>query len=384
MEAVEAGTAGKPAAGAVLAHDLRSAISTITAAMNILARRTEDETEKRTIEAARQAAGTALMLARELAENTAGPDAIAIAPVETPLAPLLAAIENALTVRAADKGLAATIERRKGLPDAVRIDPLRLTQIVDNLVVNALAATAAGAVRLTVSAARQGKETALLRFVVEDTGPGLPPDGEALARLFEPNVRGEAGAPDGSGLGLWIASTLADRMGGAVRAEPAETGARFVAELAAPIVGPVPAEAEAETGGPAGPAPAALTVLVADDTPINRTLLTTLLTSFDMECEAAASGAEAIAALMRRPFDAVLLDVQMPEMDGFETLERLRALGAAGSVPVIAVTARALAGEADRLIAAGFDGYVSKPVDARQLYLTLLATAQKQAAEGAG
>ncbi len=266
-----------------------------------------------------------------------------------------------------------------GLPSHVEVDATRLRQMALNLLSNAVKFTPEGSeVRLQVRA-----EADHLVFDVSDQGAGVP---EAeRAHLFRDFTRLASSRPEGSGLGLSITARLAALMGGRIGCADAEPGpgARFWIELPLRAAAP-PAEAAAE------PLPARrLRVLAVDDAPSNLSVLRALLAQADLELETVTEGRAAleaveVAAREGRPFDVVLMDVMMPEMDGKETTRRLRALpGTMGRMPVIAVTASAFPEDIAETRAAGMDSHVIKPVDRALLLRALAAAVPAPAAPGA-
>jgi len=347
----------------ILGHDLRSALATVVSATELLLRSRPDERQRLYAAAAQDAARTALVLLEDLPERGEEPG-LSLRPEPVDLSAFLDRVEQSLCVQASIKGIAASVERARGLPSEVLVDPVRLGQLIENLVSNAVRVTDAGTVRIRVSFETPARSEPLLRFDVEDNGPGVPE--ELRDCLFEPRVQGDGGTRGRQGLGLWIARDLAQRMGGEIALDTAyQPGARFRVTVKVGLAATTLARPASQGSGP-------LAVLVADDAAINRALLSTLLEGFGMAAELVATGPEAMAALIRRPFDIVLLDVHMPEVDGFETLGRIRCLGERGRLPVVAVTARAEPGENERLLAAGFDAYVAKPIETRALYRTLV------------
>jgi CheY-like chemotaxis protein len=205
----------------------------------------------------------------------------------------------------------------------------------------------------------------MLRVEVADTGPGIA---EAeLAGLFQPFV--QAGLTnsqaEGTGLGLAISRELAELMGGSLTAESdGKSGSVFRLELPAPLATPPLRESAA-----APPAPAPRRVLIVDDNDLNRLLGQKLLEREGHSVEVACDGGEALAMIARGAPDVVLMDLQMPGLDGLETTRELRRRGSA--VPVIALTANAVQGDRERCLAAGMDGYLPKPLDLAALRATL-------------
>jgi PAS domain S-box-containing protein len=281
-------------------------------------------------------------------------------------------IEQACAVAAlqADaKGLAFELRIADDVPEEARGDGRRLRQILLNLISNAVKFTTEG--RVTVSVERLAN--ASLRIEVLDTGIGISP--EILDKMFEPFTQADVSTTrnfGGTGLGLAIARELAQLMGGTIGARShAGTGSTFWIEI------PLSPEVEADdpVSGPAlthdttfSPWQAAPLILVAEDSPVNQIVAARTLERCGCRADVAGDGLEAIEMLAQRPYDAVLMDCQMPGMDGYEATRAIRASEPAGQrIPVIAMTAHAMAGDRERCLAAGMDDYITKPMHREQL-----------------
>ena len=265
------------------------------------------------------------------------------------------------------KGIAFVFELAPDLPTSVHGDPQRLRQILANLLSNAVKFTASGQVMLSAMPVDQGQ----IQFTVTDTGIGM--SAETLTQLFRPFQQADASITrrfGGTGLGLSIASRLAELMGGTLTATSAfDQGSTFTLRLplATRIQGPGGASAAALTPAPASGhvPPSRQRLLVVDDSPTNRQVACALLQRLGYLTETANDGAEALLALRQGPFDGIIMDCQMPVLDGYEATQRIRqgeAGDAARHLPIIAMTASALAEDRDRCFAAGMTAFVAKPV----------------------
>ena len=267
----------------------------------------------------------------------------------------------------AEKGLTLALDLAADLPEWMTGDPLRLRQVVGNLLGNAVKFTERGRVTLRAGPVDLGSLQPRLHVEVEDTGIGIAP--EVIDRLFRMFEQGDIGTSrrfGGTGIGLALCRRLVEAMGGAVgvRSTP---GVGSVFWLEVPLV-------VASSPAPVEPAKAdfaihrQLHVLVVDDISTNRELLRTMLTRMGDVAVLAVNGIEAIDAVQRVPFDVVLMDVNMPEMDGLEATRRIRALGGrAGRVPILALTAGATEADQQRSYAAGMNAHVAKPVGRARL-----------------
>jgi signal transduction histidine kinase/FixJ family two-component response regulator/HPt (histidine-containing phosphotransfer) domain-containing protein len=273
-------------------------------------------------------------------------------------------------------------------------DPYRLRQVLLNLVSNAVKFTDKGKVVVTVEAvaeearsaseadtatslALRASDQVLLRFCVRDTGIGIAAD--KLASIFDPFEQADRSTTrthGGTGLGLPISARLVEMMGGQIRVDSLSgQGSTFAVtipfrvETPGPAVPVSPPDAGTVIVGPGRN----LHVLVVEDNAVNRQVLTLLLEKAGHRVSLAGNGREALEALHREPFDLVLMDLQMPEMDGLRATRLLRAHEKAvgGHVPVVAVTANALQGERQRCLAAGMDDYLSKPIRSADLFAVI-------------
>jgi len=273
---------------------------------------------------------------------------------------------NPLVIRAREKGLQFKIEVDPLVPDTLAGDEGRLRQVLINLVANAIKFTRVGGVTLTVGIeGAQDDDQALVHFAVADTGIGIAPEKHAL--IFEPFRQADGSTTrefGGTGLGLAICRTLVEVFGGRIWVESSIAGStfHFTARLARASAAIVPAQA-------APPAVresrASLSVLLAEDNRVNQMVARRLLERWGHDVVVAETGREAVTAHAKQKFDLILMDVQMPDMSGFEATAAIRAAEASSSdsTPIIAMTAHAMKGDRERCLAGGMDEYVSKPID---------------------
>jgi CheY-like chemotaxis protein len=277
---------------------------------------------------------------------------------------LLVEVESLFSASAQRKGLALRSRVESGADSGwVEGDPLRLRQVLLNLVGNALKFTDQGHVELRLRAVPIDGRLVELRFEVEDSGIGM--DATTQARLFEAFVQGDASARrsyGGTGLGLAICQRLVHLMGGEIDVQSAAgQGSTFGLTLRLPRA--APAAPRAARGRPELPRLAGR-VLLVEDNPVNCLIATEMLRHCGLQVDECHDGAEAVEFLLGNAVDLVLMDCQMPVLDGFAATAQIRANEAASAgrrVPIIALTANALQGDADRCLAAGMDGYVPKP-----------------------
>jgi PAS domain S-box-containing protein len=278
------------------------------------------------------------------------------------------------------KGLALKLALAADLPARVRGDSTRIRQVLSNLVSNAVKFTAEGSIVVRVASVGGSGGDARLRFEVADTGIGVDP--QALERLFQPFEQADASTTrnyGGTGLGLAIVRELSERMGGRIGAasEPG-VGSTFWFELelspAAALAEPARLREE-PLHVVARENRSAPLVLIAEDNPVNQIVAVRALEHCGCRTQVAADGEAALQALAAEHFDAVLMDCQMPGMDGYRATAELRlrehAEGGDRRVPVIAMTASAMKGDIERCLAAGMDDYISKPMRPGVLLETL-------------
>jgi signal transduction histidine kinase/ActR/RegA family two-component response regulator len=297
---------------------------------------------------------------------------VAVSPVQ-----LIEDVRSLMSVRAHEKGITLAVAYRFPLPSSIRTDPLRLRQILVNLVGNAIKFTNEGGVTITVGLDGADTSEPRLRLDVQDTGIGIP--AEQAGRLFRPFVQGDDTMSrrfGGTGLGLTIARRLAGLLGGDItlRSEPGK-GSTFTATIA---TGPLDAAGMVDRlpGGigdmrsPFGavegvPQQLRARVLLAEDGEDNQRLICHHLRRAGVEVSVACDGREAVrlaaeAQGSEAPFDLVLMDMQMPELDGYAATRLLRQRGFRG--PIVALTAHAMEGDRERCLEAGCDSYAAKPI----------------------
>ena len=285
--------------------------------------------------------------------------------------------------RAEARGLRLDVVVAEGVPPAVLGDPLRLRQIVTNLVGNAIKFTAAGGVSVRVAASIGKTTTEGITITVADTGIGMNP--QVQERLFKPFAQADGSTTrqfGGTGLGLAIARELVQLMDGEIRLQSSPgKGSEFRVSLALPHTGAPEARIlTRQITGPLAPVRsfAGCTVVLAEDNPVNREVAQALLARFGVTVLVATNGAEAVERVARQSCDLVLMDCQMPEVDGFEATRAIRrkeatvnagpaSAGMVRRLPIIALTANAMKGDRERCVAAGMDDYLAKPFSAGQL-----------------
>lgn len=303
----------------------------------------------------------------DLGKIEAGKLELADRPLALPA--LLASCVDLMRPEAERKGISLSVALADSLPTHVRGDPTRLRQLALNLLSNAVKYTPPGgvvALRASAAGFAAPEGRAAIRMEIEDTGPGIPT--QQINRLFQDFEQFAPALEPGTGLGLAISARLAEAMGGRIGcdSEPGR-GALFWVELPLPLADAPEAQSPVQAT-----LQASLRVLVVDDMMANRMVARALLASAGHSVELAADGAAALEALAAQEFDAVLMDLQMPGLDGLEATRRIRALPPPrGTVPVFALTASALPEQVEQCRDAGMDGHLAKPIE-RAALLALL------------
>jgi PAS domain S-box-containing protein len=368
-EAAEAANRAKSAFLSNMSHEIRTPLNAIIGFAQVLKRdaslSARQQEEVHTIERSGQHLLNLINDVLDLSKIEAG--RMSLVPSDFDLHALLDDLALMFGLRAQAKGLALQLTRAPEVPRAIHADEGKLRQVLINLIGNAVKFTAHGQIRVTLSARASHTQTPglWLRAEVQDSGPGISADEQAL--LFQPFLQTQAGQRlGGTGLGLSISQRLLELMGGHIGLHSAPgAGSLFYFEV--PLVVAARSQEPAKNWGHVlhlAPDSPQVRVLVVDDLPDNSQLLCKLLEPVGFVAEEAANGALALARLARAPeVHAVLMDMRMPVMDGFEATRRIRADARLTHLPVIAVTASAFDEDALAVMACGVDAYVRKPVD---------------------
>ncbi|ATW28659.1 hypothetical protein DCMF_16130 [Candidatus Formimonas warabiya] len=273
--------------------------------------------------------------------------------------------------RAVSKGLELNYTLSSTIPAFLVGDPYRLQQVLHNLVSNAIKFTEAGEITVSIKTIAHTPESAELKFAVSDTGIGIAQsDLGNLFQSFNQIDRSFTRKYGGTGLGLAISKQLVEMMGGTMGVvSEKDRGSTFYFLLKFKLGRPVPEEPKQRkvyrSNNP-------LHILLAEDDAINQKVISRMLQEGKHVVEVAGNGKEAIDLFHRRDFDLVLMDIQMPELDGIEATRRIREKeGSARHTPIVALTAYALQGDRERFLSMGMDEYIAKPIQMEELYYIL-------------
>ena len=376
--AAEAQTAAKSAFVAMVSHELRTPINALLNGASTLQRQTGAQSDAaRLIADAGAMMKTLLNDLLDYSKIEAGRMGVEVVDYD-----LRAVIDDSVSLwrgEADAKGIRLELRGVDVLPSWIRGDPMRLRQILNNLLSNAIKFTTHGQVVLSIALQPEPAGRVVV-ITVADTGPGLTPD--QIERVF--SAYDQLGADTartfgGTGLGLAISHDLAQLMGGTLTAaSDVGGGACFSLTLPAPegVAPPMIEVAGASRLNAGSDAPL---VLVVDDHDINRRTLSSMLEAFGARVEVAEDAETALEAAQRLTFDAILMDVRMPGVDGLEATRRLRAAGLNRETPVIAVTGLVSAEDIAACRAAGLTGWVEKPVTPQALYAALFGPTETSA-----
>ncbi len=361
VAAVEAALAG-------IAHDIRTPLTGIVALAELLASSDLSQREREWANAIRSGADHLAALST-LIVDAAKADVTGLTLQREPFSPrvLAEAVGEALTARAANKEVETKIDIASDLPSTVAGDALRLRAALENLADNAVKFTDTGTVSFSAAAEPAARNRLRLVFTFTDTGIGMTP--AELKRLFRPFAQASeqvASRFGGAGLGLVFVKRVAKAMGGdlKVTSKPGQ-GSTF--RLTAPVERVTEQPADAMAGAASAPA-RALSILCAEDNPYGRVVMNTIMRELGHKLDFAESGEAAVKAIEANHYDAVLMDVTLPGLDGIAATRAIRALpGPAGRVPVIGISGRSDAADEVKARAAGMDFYFVKPVSPGKL-----------------
>ena len=360
--------AAKSAFLANMSHEIRTPMTGILGTADLILEGELSDEQRKSVQLIVSSAETLLTIINDildLSKIEAGQLELEATTVDLPK--LLHDTVSLMSRTAASKGVALRLETSADLPPLVRGDPTRLRQVLNNLISNAVKFTAHGTVRVSATRVDGAQDTPMIRFAVRDTGIGIAP--EALERIFEPFRQADVSTTrtyGGTGLGLSISRRLVQMMGGLLQVDSElERGSDFHFEIEMPIA-TAEARPEPDRHTPAAPS-RALRILVAEDNPVNQQVAGAMLRRRGHTVDIVGNGREAVDAVLTHRYDVVLMDLQMPILDGLNATLEIREREQNRRVPIVALTANAATGEQERCISAGMDAYVSKPFRAADL-----------------
>jgi signal transduction histidine kinase/FixJ family two-component response regulator/HPt (histidine-containing phosphotransfer) domain-containing protein len=381
----EAATHAKSTFLATMSHEIRTPMNGVLGMMEVLEHQGLDEAQRRSVVTMRESAQALLRIIDDLLDfSKIEAGRLELEETAFSLSGLIAGAVDTFRPQASAKGLLLSAAIAAGSNDALVGDPTRVRQILFNLLANAVKFTQRGGVQVRAGSVPLGHAAIRVTLAVSDTGIGLTAD--QRNRLFQPFAQADSSTTrrfGGTGLGLSIVRRLAELMDGNVAIDSIPgAGSTFTVSLtlkAAPADSPLAALLRPDTETKAAEVrplqSARRRVLVVDDHPVNREVLVRQLDLLGLAADSVNDGIEALEAWAAGQYSAVLADIHMPRMDGYELTRRIRAAEAegrkSGRTPIVAVTANAMKGEEERCIEADMDAYLVKPVSVDRLRTTL-------------
>ncbi len=357
---------------AVVSHEIRTPLNGVAGFAGALAARTDlDPEARRQAEAIAASSAVLTALIEDILDfSRLEQGRLELEPEPTEIGPVIAEAVERFRFPASGKGLDLSFHQTGAAASAYSVDARRLRQVVAGLIDNAVKFTDAGSVRASAVVTSGEGGIDRLEVHIEDSGPGVPES--RRGELFQPFAQMDAGLArrqSGAGLGLAMCHSIVALMGGELTYSPGASGGsvfRFTVHLPRAVV-------PAETADVLDPDERAPRILVVDDHPTNREVARLILTSYGCEVFEADDGATAVAAAGADAFDAILMDVRMPGMDGLDATRAIRASGGpSAGVPILAVTADVMREDIERCRASGMNGHVPKPINPARLMTALM------------